>query len=150
MRRSFRWERKTEASCRCRIGTINIHPCSKVIWTKQRPIIYSLTCNGNIFVWLHYFIDRNFFPMQTCGYISVLYFVNLFVCLGFIVPLENFSLIWRRHHCRWVLQILTYARHSWPLSSECSFIVPHLLSGGQPSLLVISEDPWYSHLLPSV
>ena len=25
----------------------------------------------------------------------------LFVCLGFIVPLENFSLIWRRHHCWW-------------------------------------------------
>ena len=25
----------------------------------------------------------------------------LFVCLGFIVPHENFSLIWRRHHCRW-------------------------------------------------
>ena len=24
----------------------------------------------------------------------------LFVCLGFIVPLENFSLIWRRHHYR--------------------------------------------------
>ena len=24
----------------------------------------------------------------------------LFVCLKFIVPLENFSLIWRRHHCR--------------------------------------------------
>ena len=26
--------------------------------------------------------------------------VYLFVCLEFIVPLENFSLIWRRHHCR--------------------------------------------------
>ena len=25
----------------------------------------------------------------------------LFVCLGIIVPLENLSLIWRRHHCRW-------------------------------------------------
>ena len=24
-----------------------------------------------------------------------------FVCLEFIVPLVNFSLIWRRHHCRW-------------------------------------------------
>ena len=24
----------------------------------------------------------------------------LFVCLGFFVPLENFSLIWRSHHCR--------------------------------------------------
>ena len=24
-----------------------------------------------------------------------------FVCLGFFVPLENFLLIWRRHHYRW-------------------------------------------------
>ena len=25
----------------------------------------------------------------------------MFVCLGFFFPLENFSLIWGRHHCRW-------------------------------------------------
>ena len=25
----------------------------------------------------------------------------LFVCLEFMVPLENFSRIWRRYHCRW-------------------------------------------------
>ena len=25
----------------------------------------------------------------------------LFVCLELTVPLENFLLIWRRHHCRW-------------------------------------------------
>ena len=24
-----------------------------------------------------------------------------FVCLGFFVPPGNFSLLWRRHHCRW-------------------------------------------------
>ena len=24
----------------------------------------------------------------------------LFVCLQFFVPIKNFSLIWRRHHCR--------------------------------------------------
>ena len=27
-------------------------------------------------------------------------FVCLFSCLGVFVPLENFSLIWKRHHCR--------------------------------------------------
>ena len=26
---------------------------------------------------------------------------STFVCVGFLVPLENFSLIWRRHHCLW-------------------------------------------------
>ena len=30
-----------------------------------------------------------------------LLFVCLFVCVEFFIPLENFSLIWRRHHCRW-------------------------------------------------
>ena len=33
----------------------------------------------------------------------------LFVCLGIKVPLENFSLIWRRHHCGEGLQMLTFA-----------------------------------------
>ena len=28
-------------------------------------------------------------------------FIVLKVSLGFIIPLENFSLIWRRHHYRW-------------------------------------------------
>ena len=36
--------------------------------------------------------------------------------LEFIVPLENFSLIWRGRHCRWELRILTYDRQSWPFS----------------------------------
>ena len=32
----------------------------------------------------------------------IIYYV-LFICLlRFIVPLENLSLIWRRHHCRWM------------------------------------------------
>ena len=25
----------------------------------------------------------------------------LFVCFSFFVPFENFSLIWKHHHCRW-------------------------------------------------
>ena len=34
------------------------------------------------------------------GYIYTLH--AIFICLcEFIVPLENFSLIWRGHHCRW-------------------------------------------------
>ena len=45
---------------------------------------------------------------------------SCFVCLGFIAPLENFSLMWRRHHYRWRTVFLTYARHSWPLSSKSS------------------------------
>ena len=39
------------------------------------------------------------------------------------------------------LQILTCARYSWPLSSECSFTVTR----GIRFEMVIPEDPWYSH-----
>ena len=48
------------------------------------------------------------------------------------------------------LQILTYARHSWPLSSEGSLACHIYCDTGHPFKMVISEDPWHSHLLPSV
>ena len=74
----------------------------------------------------------------------------LFACVEFIVPLENFSLIWRRHHCRWKLQILICARHSWPLSSEGSLTCHTYCDTGLPFIKVFSEDPWHSNLLSSV
>ena len=49
-----------------------------------------------------------------------------------------------------VLQILIYARHSWPLSSEGSLACLTYCDTGHPFIIVISEDPWHSHLLPSV
>ena len=50
----------------------------------------------------------------------------LFVCLEFFVPLENFSLIWKRHHCRWRAANFTYARHSWPLMFMMAVYDGHL------------------------
>ena len=57
-------------------------------------------------------------------------YVWLFVCLRFIVPLENFSIIWRRNHYRWraasfVLCLALMAIEQWEY-----FIVPHLLWHG--------------------
>ena len=47
------------------------------------------------------------------------------------------------------LQIWTYVRQSWPLSSEGS-LVCHIYSDTKPPfIMVISEDPRPSHLLPS-
>ena len=46
------------------------------------------------------------------------HYITLFVILGFIVPLENYSLIWGITIASEGLQILTYTRHSWPLSCE--------------------------------
>ena len=48
------------------------------------------------------------------------------------------------------LQILTYARHSWQLSSEGSLTCHSHCDTGLPFIMVISEDPLHSHLLPSV
>ena len=46
-----------------------------------------------------------------------------FVCLGFFVPLENFLLIWRRHHYRWrTASSALLAIEQWGL-----FSVQHLL-----------------------
>ena len=48
-------------------------------------------------------------------------------------------------------QMLTYtrARHSWPLSSEGSLACHTYCDTGHPFIMVISEDPWHSHLFSS-
>ena len=47
-------------------------------------------------------------------------------------------------------QILTYARRLWPLSSEGSSAChTNYHDTGHPFMMVISEDPWHSHLLLS-
>ena len=70
----------------------------------------------------------------------------LFVCMVFIVLLEKFSLISRRHHCRWRATNFD----PWSLSSEGSLTCHTYCDTGLPFMMVIPEDPWYSHLLPSV
>ena len=57
-------------------------------------------------------------------------FYVVFVCLGFIVSLENFSHIWRRHHYRWraanfYLCLALMAIEQWGF-----FSVPHLVWHG--------------------
>ena len=47
-------------------------------------------------------------------------------------------------------QILTYALHSWSLSSEGSLTCHTHCATGLLFITLISEDPWHSHLLPSV
>ena len=47
------------------------------------------------------------------------------------------------------LQILTYARHLLPLSGEGFLACNTYCDTGRLSIMVISEDQWHSHLLPS-
>ena len=58
-------------------------------------------------------------------------YVNMFLmfdCLGFFfVPLENFSLIWRRHHCRWTAANFDLCSVLMVIEQRGFFSVPHLL-----------------------
>ena len=47
------------------------------------------------------------------------------------------------------LQMLTYARHLRPSSRKGSLAKHTYCDTGHPLIMVISEDPWHSHLLPS-
>ena len=59
----------------------------------------------------------------------------LFVCSGFFVTLENFSLTITSEG----LQILTYSAH---MASEGSLACHTFCNTGHPFIMVISEDPW--------
>ena len=61
---------------------------------------------------------------------ALVLFVVLFVWLGFNVPLENFSLIWRRHHYRCTASI--FDLYSAPMAIEQwgFYSVSHLLWQG--------------------
>ena len=76
---------------------------------------------------------------------------RMYVCLWFFVPLENFWLIWKRHHYLYSkgLQNLTYARHWRPLINAGSLTCHTYWDTGHPFIMVISENPWHSYLMPS-
>ena len=69
-----------------------------------------------------------------------LFWVCLFVSLWFYVPLENFSLMSRRHYYRW----------SYDMCSALMTIARCHTYMGHPFVIRTSKDPWHSLLLPSV
>ena len=64
-------------------------------------------------------------------FVSHHFFVCLFVCLEFIVPLENCLLIWRRHHCRWRPANFDLCSAFMAIEQWGFFNVPHLVRYGQ-------------------
>ena len=84
---------------------------------------------------------------QPLGKVNIKMMLYLFVWLVFFVPFDNFSFTIAGEG----LQILTYDRHSWPLSSEEGSLACHTYCDtGEPFIMVIPESPWHLHLLPSV
>ena len=57
-------------------------------------------------------------------------FLCLFVCLEFFVPLENFSLIWRRHLCLWRAANCDLCSALMVIQQCGFFSVSHLLRHG--------------------
>ena len=85
---------------------------------------------------------------------TIHFYQGIFFCL-FVWSLSSHSRIFHSYGDIIIagegLQILTlYARHSWPLSSEGSLTCQTYCDTGQPFIMVISEEPWHFHLLPSV
>ena len=64
----------------------------------------------------------------------------LVVCLGLLVPLENFFTHLETFTEKG-LQILTCTRHSWPLSSESSLTCHTYCDTGKPFIKFIFKDP---------
>ena len=101
-------------------------------------------------VWCWYYVE---FSMDSNTGNQQVYSKSFFcnVCLECIVPLENFSFIWRRHHCRW------RASHFLPLLETRGLLVVRVFLAchiyydtGHPFIMVNSEDPWHSRLSNSV
>ena len=83
-----------------------------------------------------------------CFVLYVLFCLS--VCLSLPVKIENIHSYGDVTTTGWGVQSLTYARHSWPLSTEGSLACHTYWDTGHPFIMAISEDPWNSHLLPSV
>ena len=65
----------------------------------------------------------------------------MFVCFGFSSHSRIFDSFGDVTFADEGLQILTYARYSWPLSSEGSLACHTYCDTGHPFITVISEDP---------
>ena len=73
--------------------------------------------------------DKNFMlSIFTIPYCSSWF---LILCLGFLIPLENFSLIWKRHYYRWRASNLDLCWSTLMAIEQWGFFsVPHLLWHG--------------------
>ena len=65
------------------------------------------------------------------------------VCLCVYVTLENFSRIWRCHHCRWRAANVDLCSALMAIESEGSLTGQTCCDTGLPFKIVISEDPWH-------
>ena len=101
------------------------------------------------YIFLYYYAQVALLYFQDFVILIFCLFVCLFICLFVCLFVWSFSSLSRTFHSFMYgdvtiadegLQILTYARHSWPLSSEGS-LACHTYCDMGPFIMVISEDP---------
>ena len=100
------------------VGTMNYIPLDKGQDTpfEQNRISFTKACSvlGSV---------------EICP-VALKKIVCLFVCMEFIIPLENFSLIWKPHHCRWRSANFDLCSALMAIEQWGFFNVPHLLWHG--------------------
>jgi hypothetical protein len=74
-----------------------------------------------------------FVPPSSAWCVYPILFVKVIDYLLFYIPLKNFSLIWRYHHCLWRAAKFTPMLSARGLRAGGIFIVPHLLWHGASS-----------------
>ena len=115
----------------------------------QRSALLIGHCN-----WLHVHKWGGRYYIPRVGYFGTCYLACFLVKLFLF---RVFSSHWKIFHADGDviiaserLQILTYARHLWSLSSEGSSLCHTYCDMGHPFKMVIFKDPWHLHLLSSV
>ena len=74
-----------------------------------------------------------------------------FVCLfGVFRPIREFFTQLVRDHCRWRAVNFDQCSALMAIEQWRFFSVPHFCDTGHPFIMVIFEDPWHLHLMPSV
>ena len=73
---------------------------------------------------------NHFATLKQCCEATGKIWVFLFIYLGFFVPVENFSLIWRRHHYRWRAANVDVYSVFMAIEQWGFFSMPHLMWHG--------------------
>ena len=121
-------------------------------YCNSSPALNTTPKPFNVFICIALYLKWQYLPkifIRTRKNVKTLYSNFIGFCL--FVCLLSHSRIFHSYGVVTVageeLRILTYARQ---LSSEGSLACHTYCDKGHPFIMVISEDPWHSHLLPSV
>ena len=133
------------------------HFRSRSQWPENSAKIWKYevfrTITSKVFIWFNwkvwyivaYHVRENSIDFQDISYVNI---HNSLLIDHFVVfcPVENISLILRRHHCRWRAANLDLCLALMAFSSEGSLACHTCCDTGPPFLRSYPKDPWFSLL----